>query len=126
MERKKLTRSTPTTTVSVSTEEVVRELNKTTIEAETNIKRDVKRINMDMPNDLYDLIEQEIAETGQTVKGFFVSLTRQHFRTQGKIWFIYSKFQKKQAASKYQLTFWSSLFCEYEQLRLITLNSKSV
>jgi hypothetical protein len=84
MERKKLTRSTPSVVTAIPSEEIVKELNKTTIEAE-NSKRDVKRINMDMPQDLYDLIEDEIAETGQTVKGFFVMLTRQHFRSQGKI-----------------------------------------
>jgi hypothetical protein len=43
-------------------------------------KRDVKRINMDIPTDLNDLIEAEIEETGQTVKGFFVMLARQYFR----------------------------------------------
>jgi hypothetical protein len=57
-------------------------LNKTTIEA---TKREVKRINMDMPQDLYELIESEVEETGQTVKGFFVMLTRQYFRSKGKL-----------------------------------------
>lgn len=82
MERKKLIRTTIPTTATILPEEAIQELNKKTIDP---IKPEVKRINMDMPQDLYELIEEEIAETGQTVKGFFVMLTRQHFRTQGKI-----------------------------------------
>ena len=40
----------------------------------------VKRINMDFPLDLYERIESEIDETGQTVKGFFLMLTKQYFK----------------------------------------------
>ena len=81
MERKKLIRtSIPATTLLP--EETVQELNEQTI---SPIKSTVKRLNMDMPQDLYELIEAEVEETGQTVKGFFVMLTRQHFRLQGKL-----------------------------------------
>ena len=48
--------------------------------AKTTIPRNVKRLNMDLPQDLYEKIETEITETGQTVKGFFVMLARQHFK----------------------------------------------
>lgn len=41
----------------------------------------VKRINMDFPLDLYERVEAEIEETGQTVKGFFLMLTKQYFKT---------------------------------------------
>ena len=83
MERKKLVRtSIPTQTILP--EEKVKELNKQTIESNLP-KREVKRLNMDMPHELYDLIEAELEETGQTVKGFFVMLTRQHFRVKGKL-----------------------------------------
>jgi hypothetical protein len=40
----------------------------------------VKRINMDFPLDLYERIESEIDETGQTVKGFFLMLAKQYFK----------------------------------------------
>lgn len=40
----------------------------------------VKRINMDFPLDLYERIETEIDETGQTVKGFFLMLAKQYFK----------------------------------------------
>ena len=40
----------------------------------------VKRINMDFPLDLYERVEAEIADTGQTVKGFFLMLTKQYFK----------------------------------------------
>lgn len=40
----------------------------------------VKRINMDFPLDLYERIEFEIDETGQTVKGFFLMLAKQYFK----------------------------------------------
>jgi hypothetical protein len=40
----------------------------------------VKRINMDFPLDLYERIEGEIDETGQTVKGFFLMLAKQYFK----------------------------------------------
>ena len=41
----------------------------------------VKRINMDFPLDVYERVEAEIEETGQTVKGFFLMLTKQYFKT---------------------------------------------
>ena len=40
----------------------------------------VKRINMDFPLDLYERIESEIDDTGQTVKGFFLMLAKQYFK----------------------------------------------
>jgi hypothetical protein len=40
----------------------------------------VKRINMDFPLDLYERIESEIDDSGQTVKGFFLMLTKQYFK----------------------------------------------
>lgn len=40
----------------------------------------VKRINMDFPLDLYERIETEIDDTGQTVKGFFLMLAKQYFK----------------------------------------------
>jgi hypothetical protein len=41
----------------------------------------VKRINMDFPLDLYERIESEIDDTGQTVKGFFLMLAKQYFKS---------------------------------------------
>ena len=41
----------------------------------------VKRINMDFPLDIYERVEAEIEETWQTVKGFFLMLTKQYFKT---------------------------------------------
>jgi hypothetical protein len=41
----------------------------------------VKRINMDFPLDMYERIEAEIDETGQTVKGFFLMLAKQYFKS---------------------------------------------
>lgn len=84
MERKKLVRTSIPSSTTLLPETAVQELNKKTIEA-NNVKPEVKRINMDMPQDLYELIEAEVAETGQTIKGFFVMLTKQHFRTNGKL-----------------------------------------
>ncbi len=83
MEKKKLVRTYTPNTVA-ATEKTIQELNKTTLDAET-VKSPVKRINMDMPQDLYQFIEEEVEETGQTVKGFFVALVKQHFRAQGKL-----------------------------------------
>ena len=83
MEKKKLVRTYAPNAIT-PTEKAIQELNKTTLDAET-AKLPVKRINMDMPQDLYQLIEEEVAETGQTVKGFFVSLVKQYFRAQGKL-----------------------------------------
>ena len=40
----------------------------------------VKRINMDFPLDIYERIESEIDDTGQTVKGFFLMLAKQYFK----------------------------------------------
>jgi hypothetical protein len=40
----------------------------------------VKRINMDFPLDLYERIESEIDDSGQTVKGFFLMLAKQYFK----------------------------------------------
>jgi hypothetical protein len=40
----------------------------------------VKRINMDFPLDIYERIESEIDDTGQTVKGFFLMLSKQYFK----------------------------------------------
>ncbi len=45
----------------------------------------VKRINMDFPLDVYERIEAEIDDTGQTVKGFFLMLTKQYFRSRNNI-----------------------------------------
>jgi hypothetical protein len=84
MERKKLVRTSIPTSTTLLPETAVQELNKKTIE-QNSVKAEVKRINMDMPQDLYELIEAEVAETGQTIKGFFVMLSRQHFRTKGKL-----------------------------------------
>lgn len=43
----------------------------------------VKRINMDFPSEIYERIESEIDETGQTVKGFFLMLAKQYFKNRG-------------------------------------------
>ncbi len=43
----------------------------------------VKRINMDFPLDLYERIESEIDDSGQTVKGFFLMLAKQYFKNKG-------------------------------------------
>lgn len=40
----------------------------------------VKRINMDFPLDIYERIESEIDDTGQTIKGFFLMLAKQYFK----------------------------------------------
>lgn len=40
----------------------------------------VKRINMDFPLEMYERIEAEIDDTGQTVKGFFLMLAKQYFK----------------------------------------------
>jgi hypothetical protein len=40
----------------------------------------VKRINMDFPLEMYERIEAEIDETGQTIKGFFLMLSKQYFK----------------------------------------------
>jgi hypothetical protein len=40
----------------------------------------VKRINMDFPVEIYERIESEIDETGQTIKGFFLMLSKQYFK----------------------------------------------
>ena len=45
----------------------------------------VKRINMDFPLDVYERIEAEIDDTGQTVKGFFLMLTKQYFKSRNVI-----------------------------------------
>ena len=81
MEKKKLKRSINTTT-AVGQELALQQLNEQIIgkvEPETSAKN-VKRLNMDIPQDLYNQIEAEIDENGQTVKGFFVMLARQYFR----------------------------------------------
>ena len=81
MEKKKLKRSINTTT-AVGQELALQQLNEQIIgkvEPETPVKN-VKRLNMDIPQDLYNQIEAEIDENGQTVKGFFVMLARQYFR----------------------------------------------
>jgi hypothetical protein len=83
MEKKKLKRSINTNT-AVGQEEALQQLNQQIekggkIEPETPVKN-VKRLNMDIPQDLYNQIESEIDENGQTVKGFFVMLARQYFR----------------------------------------------
>jgi hypothetical protein len=81
MEKKKLTRTINTQTAA-GQEEALAALNQQLIEPEKKVKevREVKRLNMDVPMDLYDQIEAEIDENGQTVKGFFVMLARQYFR----------------------------------------------
>ena len=45
----------------------------------------VKRINMDFPLDVYERVEAEIDDTGQTVKGFFLMLTKQYFKSRNII-----------------------------------------
>ena len=45
----------------------------------------VKRINMDFPLEVYERIEAEIDDTGQTVKGFFLMLTKQYFKSRNVI-----------------------------------------
>ena len=45
----------------------------------------VKRINMDFPLDVYERVEAEIDDTGQTVKGFFLMLTKQYFKSRNVI-----------------------------------------
>jgi uncharacterized coiled-coil protein SlyX len=84
MEKKKLKRSIPISTAD-GQEQALQELNKkivqTKLEPDTEkLARQVKRLNMDIPSDLYEQIEEEIDENGQTVKGFFVMLARQYFR----------------------------------------------
>lgn len=83
MEKKKLKRSINTAT-AVGQELALQQLNEQIgivekNEPETPVKN-VKRLNMDIPQDLYHQIETEIDEKGQTVKGFFVMLARQYFR----------------------------------------------
>jgi uncharacterized coiled-coil protein SlyX len=82
MEKKKLTRTINTKTAA-GQEAALEALNQQLIEPEKKIKevKEVKRLNMDVPMDLYDQIEAEIDENGQTVKGFFVMLARQYFRS---------------------------------------------
>ena len=45
----------------------------------------VKRINMDFPLEMYERVEAEIDDTGQTVKGFFLMLTKQYFKSRNVI-----------------------------------------
>jgi uncharacterized protein (UPF0335 family) len=83
MEKKKLKRSINTTTAEgqeIALQQLNQQIGKIEkIESEMPIKN-VKRLNMDIPQDLYNQIEAEIDENGQTVKGFFVMLARQYFR----------------------------------------------
>ena len=81
MEKKKLTR-TITALNAVEQEKALEALNKELVKPEDQKKdpKEVKRLNMDIPMDLYEQIEGEIEENGQTVKGFFVMLARQYFR----------------------------------------------
>ena len=79
MEKKKLKRSINTATAE-GQEKALQELNKKIVPEPETTARNVKRLNMDMPMDLYEQIETEIEENGQTVKGFFVMLARQYFR----------------------------------------------
>lgn len=81
MEKKKLTR-TITALNAVEQEKALEALNKELVKPEDQKKdpKEVKRLNMDIPMDLYEQIEGEIEENGQTVKGFFVMLAKQYFR----------------------------------------------
>jgi uncharacterized coiled-coil protein SlyX len=81
MEKKKLTRTINTKTAA-GQEEALEALNQQLVEPEKKSKdsKEVKRLNMDMPLDLYEQIEAEIEENGQTVKGFFVMLAKQYFK----------------------------------------------
>ena len=83
MEKKKLKRSINTATAEgqeLALQQLNQQITKVEkIEPEPSVKN-VKRLNMDIPQDLYNQIEAEIDENGQTVKGFFVMLARQYFR----------------------------------------------
>ena len=81
MEKKKLTRTINAATAS-GQEIALQELNKKITSSEkTTANKPMKRLNMEIGQDLYDQIEAEIEETGQTIKGFFVMLAKQHFKS---------------------------------------------
>ena len=80
MEKKKLTITINAATAS-GQEIALQELNKKITATDATTKdKPTKRLNMEIGQDLYDQIEAEIEETGQTIKGFFVMLAKQHFR----------------------------------------------
>jgi predicted RNA-binding protein YlxR (DUF448 family) len=76
----------PSTTVENDEKMAENENEPTKIEKSAAVKNKtkknvvVKRLNMDIPQDLYEKIESEIDETGQTVKGFFVMLAKNYFK----------------------------------------------
>ena len=81
MEKKKLTRTINAATAS-GQEIALQELNKKITATDATTKdKPTKRLNMEIGQDLYDQIEAEIEETGQTIKGFFVMLAKQHFKS---------------------------------------------
>ena len=81
MEKKKLTRTINAATAS-GQEIALQELNKQITNTDAAAKnKPMKRLNMEIGQDLYDQIEAEIEETGQTIKGFFVMLAKQHFKS---------------------------------------------
>ncbi len=52
-----------------------------TTEPNTESKKKVQRVTVDFPTDIYKQMKEETAENGQTLKGFIVSLVRNHFRS---------------------------------------------
>ncbi len=49
-------------------------------ERRTKEKEPTTRITIDLPNSFYLKVKEHVEDQGQTIKGFFINLAKEHFR----------------------------------------------
>jgi flagellar basal body-associated protein FliL len=83
--KSKLAKEKESTTKSLSIEDILKEKYEETKETTTDLKknkgrvRDVVRVSVDFPRNLYTRVVDETDKKEQTIRDFILTLVRQHF-----------------------------------------------